>query len=624
MLTNPEHLIELAGPLVGPAPAPEGYAFTVWAPGAERVELAVAGRDPLPMEHDEHGYWRATDSQARAGDDYEFILHDGKETLRRGDPAAHEQPDIHGVSRIVDHAAFQWTHDDVRPAPPEETVIYELHIGTFTNAGTFQAAVERLPHLVELGVTAVEVMPVAQFPGGRNWGYDGVFPYAVQTTYGGPLWFKRFVDECHGAGLAVILDVVYNHLGPEGNYLRDFGPYFSQAYNTPWGEAINFDQRGSDGVRNYFIQNALHWFARYHVDALRLDATHAIYDARPLHVLSELAEATAEFRRLTGRDVRLIAESDKNDPALATPRSLGGHGLDAIWSDDLHHAVHARLTGERTGYFKDYGGERSIEHIADALNFGFGYRGQFSEFRGFSHGQPADRLPAEAHVVCIQNHDQVGNRMMGERLTRLVSSEGCKVAAALYLLSPYTPLIFMGEEWGEDRPFLYFISHTDPDLVEAVRKGRKREFEEFHVKGEPPDAQAESTFRDCILDWEKRTRPFHAGVLALYRKCLALRRELPALAGSGKAGARADRLGEDCLVMRRSCGLDEAVLLANLGHDPQKVRLADLVSGKTPTKLLDTASKDFDGPGETMPHGAHGYDDEAVLPGESAVLYRLT
>jgi len=587
------------------------YSFSVWAPLRKQVTLELMrrqGKDldiekSVPMTPGEHGRFEVELPGLEEGQLYRFTL-DGDTS--RPDPASHHQPlDVHGPSALVDHAGFVWQHQDFHPAPLAESVIYELHIGAFTSEGTFDAAIERLDHLADLGVTAVEVMPVAQFPGSRNWGYDGVHPFAVQHSYGGPAGFKRFVDACHGRGLAVILDVVYNHLGPEGNYLRDFAPYFTNRYKTPWGEALNFDGPHSDGVRNHFVQNALHWFRNYRVDGLRLDATQAIFDERPVHVLAELACATRAFERQEGRTLHLIAESDRNAPRLALPRSLGGHGLDAIWSDDFHHAVHSLLTGEIQGYYMDYD---NLEWLARALRHGFAYQGEFSPFRQHSHGADASMLPRQAHVFCIQNHDQVGNRMLGERLATLTDFEAQKLAAALLLLGPGTPMLFMGEEYGETAPFLYFISHLDEGLVEAVRKGRKREFKSFKWRGEPPDPQAEDTFLRSKLDWDKTRHQGHRQLLAFYKECLRLRRDIAPLccAPKSKTLVWANRKA-NTLVMRRSHEGEHALLLCNL--DPATSRDVDmsLFNGVGSwQKRLESSDASWNGPGENLPQQAHG------------------
>ena len=594
-----------------------GYAFTVWAPLAERVEVEISGPSPrrLALAPAGEGYWRVETQGVRHGTHYRFSVDGGP---FRPDPASHYQPEgVHGPSAVVAHDLFAWSDEEYTPPPFSELVLYELHVGTFTRSGTFDEAASRLDHLTDLGVNAVELMPVAQFPGDRNWGYDGVFPYAVQHSYGGPEGLKRFVDACHALGLAVVLDVVYNHLGPEGNYLREFGPYFTDRYRTPWGEAVNFDGPHSDGVRDYFIHNALHWFDRYHIDGLRLDAVHAIHDMRPKHILGELAEAARDFAVRRGRSrPYLIAETHANDPRLATPLEVGGLGMDAFWSDDFHHGLHTLLTGERQGYYMDYGG---FEHLADAVGHGFAYRGEYSAFRKRRHGLPADYLPGAAFVVSAQTHDQIGNRMHGERLSGLVSFEALKLAAGLLLLTPYLPMLFMGEEWGEDNPFPYFISHGDPELVEAVRQGRKREFASFQWGGEPPDPQSRETFHRAVLDWDKRRKGSHALILAWHTELLRLRRSLATLAAPDRSRTRVFPLHHDrVLALVREAGAGKTLCLFNCsGIDREAAPAAFLPPGDY-GKTLDSTDPAWGGPGPGMPEGVDG---PGLLRGFSVTLY---
>lgn len=445
------------------------------------------------------------------------------------DPASRFQPDgVHGASAVVDTKLFAWKDAGFRGHSLRDFVIYELHVGTFTPEGTFEAAIARLEDLAELGITAVEIMPIAQFPGTRNWGYDGAFPFAVQNSYGGPAAFQGFVDAAHTAGLSVILDVVYNHLGPEGNYLGQFGPFFTDRYSTPWGEAINFDEAESDPVRSFFIQNALYWLTDFHVDALRLDAVHGIFDFSAHHILAELKEKVAERSAALGRKLHLIAESDLNDSRLLHGRERGGYGLDAQWSDDFHHALHVLLTGERNGYYADFG---SLEDLCAVLREGWRYTGQYSIFRKRRHGNSPAGLAAERFVVFSQNHDQVGNRAAGDRLASLLDYEGLKLAAGVTLLSPFLPLIFMGEEYGETHPFQYFTSHGDPDLVAAVRKGRQEEFARFTWQVEIPDPQADATFERSVLDWSLKDAEPNRSLRSFYRTLISIRKHFQ-LAGS--------------------------------------------------------------------------------------------
>jgi len=526
-------------------------AFRVWAPNASLVavrfvdatspgvaEVRSEASGPaarlVPLAPVTGGYHECVCDDVQAGDLYVFRLDD---KVERPDPASRSQPHgVHGPSAIVD-PYFAWTDASWSGRALHEQVFYEIHVGTFTPAGTFDAAIARLDALVELGITAVQVMPVAQFPGRRNWGYDGVYPFAVQSSYGGLVAFKRFVDACHARGLCVFLDVVYNHIGPEGNYLDAYGPYFTDRYRTPWGRALNFDDAHCNSVRAYVIQNALCWVRDFHVDGLRLDAIHGIFDFGATHILDELQEAVQAFARRAGRHVQVIAESDLNDVRILRPRTECGFELDAQWSDDFHHAVHVLLTGETNGYYADFG---TLEHLATALREGFVYSGQYSEFRQRSHGNSARGFAPEKFVICTQNHDQVGNRMLGDRLAAQLGFDAQKLAAALLLLAPQQPMLFMGQEYGDPAPFAYFVSHSDEKLIAAVRHGRKRDFASFAWRGVPPDPQAESTFEHSRLDWSRREHGPHRSLLEFHRELLQLRRHLydiPELPSRGVAAA---------------------------------------------------------------------------------------
>ena len=444
---------------LGAIPGENGRCcFRVWAPRAEKVEVRLVAPQErlLPLKKAEAGYFHGVLERVEPGARYFYRL-DG--TRERPDPASRFQPEgVHGPSQVIE-PDFPWTDQGWCGLGLPAYVIYEIHVGAFTPAGTFEAVIPHLAELKELGITALELMPVAQFPGRRNWGYDGVFPYAVQNSYGGPAGLKRLVDACHRHGLAVILDVVYNHLGPEGNYLGDYGCYFTDRYRTPWGEAVNFDGPHSDEVRRFFIENALYWIGDCHIDALRLDALHAIFDQSPQPFLAELAEAVHAQAEGLNRRVHLMAESDLNDVRLIRPPELGGYGLDAHWNEDFHHALHTLLTGEQGGYYEDFG---RLAQLAKAFREGFVYSGQYSPYRRRRHGSSSRGLPGQRFIVFAQNHDQVGNRLLGDRLTRLVSFEALKLAAGAMILSPFLPLLFMGEEYGEVAPFHYFISHSDP------------------------------------------------------------------------------------------------------------------------------------------------------------------
>jgi maltooligosyltrehalose trehalohydrolase len=491
----------------------------------------AAGEYRLSRSQGEHDELTVTVDDVTPGNRYGYRI-DGRGPLP--DPVSRSQPDgVHGLSEVVDPNAFRWRDASWRGVSLADLVIYELHVGTFTPEGTFDAAAARLPELRALGITAVELMPVAEFPGRRNWGYDGVALYAPHHAYGGPDGLKRFVNMAHAIGLGVILDVVYNHLGPEGNYLDRYGPYHTEVYRTPWGRAVNYDGRGSDEVRRWAHDNALYWIAEYHVDGLRLDAVHGIFDFGALAFLEELSDQVHELGRQLGRKVQLLAESDLNDPRLVRPPEQGGFGIDAQWADDFHHTIHAALTGESDGYYADFAG---VATIADVLREPFFYARRYSRFRGRVHGRSSAGVPRHRFIVSSQNHDQVGNRAFGERLSTLVPSDRLRLAAAIVLLSPYVPLLFMGEEYGETAPFHYFIEHGDEALAQAVREGRQREFTEMARSAPAIDPQAEETFTRSKLDWTKRDSDDGRRLLALYSDLLALRREEPALrAGAGVA-----------------------------------------------------------------------------------------
>ena len=495
----------------------------VWAPGASAVEL-VAGDRRTSMAPGDGGWFSCPTAAVGPGDTYMLAV-DGKEPCP--DPRSAFQPEgVHGPSALVDHGAFAWGDSAWRGLALADAVIYELHVGTFSPAGTFEGVAERIPYLVGLGVNAIELLPVATFAGARGWGYDGVDLYAPHPAYGGPDGLKRLVDACHRAGIAVVLDVVYNHLGPDGNYLGEFGPYFTDVYQTPWGTALNFDDRGSDEVRRFFVDNAVMWLRDYHLDGLRLDAVHAIIDTSATHFLEQVAAEVVAMQEELGRTLWVIAESDLNDPRLVTPRETGGFGLAAQWSDDFHHALHAVITGERRGYYSDFG---SIGDIATTLRQAFVYDGRFSAYRGRSFGRRPVGLPATSFLGYLQDHDQVGNRAQGERISHLVSPGLCRAAAALVLTAPFTPMLFAGEEWAASSPFLYFTDHRDPELARAVRQGRRREFAGFGWAEDVPDPQAVSTFERSKLAWEEIDQPPHAGMRRWYRDLLALRQAETAL-----------------------------------------------------------------------------------------------
>src|SRR6267378_5362693 len=442
----------------------EPVAFTVWAPRCRSVELVLEGLRPQPLTSREAGLFRVTVARLPEGTRYHYRL-DG--ARRRPDPASRWQPEgVHGPSIVVDPRRFVWTDQDFHGRDFADLVFYEVHVGAFTPPGTFEAVIPHLPALADLGVTALQLMPIAEFPGSRNWGYDGVHLFAPQSTYGGPRGLRRLVDACHAHGLSVILDVVYNHLGPEGNYLGEFGPYFADRTQTSWGPAVNYDGAGSDGARRHVIENGRMWVSEFHIDGFRLDAIHAVYDTSPVHVLTEFADAVRGEAARVGRRVHVVAESHDNERRLVLPTSAGGLGLDAVWSDDFHHALHRRLTGETAGYYVDFGRDHDLERV---ITQGFAFQGEPSEYFGRPRGTPSADLAGEHFVIFLQNHDQVGNRPQGERLGTLVPFEAVKLAVSLMFVTPSIPLLFMGEEYGETARFQFFSSFLDKNLAEAVR-----------------------------------------------------------------------------------------------------------------------------------------------------------
>lgn len=576
------------------------FEFSVWAPFSMNVAVKIVSPEVriISMERDERGYWKALAGGLFPGARYVFRLNDDKE---RPDPASRYQPEgVHSASELIDPDDFSWTDAGWYGIPLRDYIIYELHVGAFTPAGTFEAAINRLDYLKELGVTVIEIMPVAQFPGDRNWGYDGVYPYAPQNSYGGPRGLKKLVNACHEKGIAVILDVVYNHLGPDGNYLNDYGPYFTAKHKTPWGDAVNFDGPYSDEVRAYFTENALYWVTEYHIDALRLDAVDTIYDFGACHVLSEIAACVHRRADELERLIYVIAESDLNDVKLISPPEFGGYGLDAQWSDDFHHALHAFLTGERKGYYRDFGG---LEQLEKAFREGFVYSGEYSEYRKRRHGNSSRDVEARRLVVCSQNHDQVGNRMLGERLTSLLSFEQLKLAASCVILSPFVPLLFMGEEYGEEAPFQYFVHHIDEQLIEAVREGRSLEFSHFEWNGDVPDPQDKKTFLRSRIDPDQRRSGRQKRLFEYYKALLHLRKTLPGLAALHKETMEVLRYArEQSLVVAGRDELNPVLLAFSFSKDP--VELPVTLPGENWMKAIDSSSPQWGGtagPAEPMP-----------------------
>jgi maltooligosyltrehalose trehalohydrolase len=539
------------------------HEFRVWAPGRRQVDVVLSGGPRVPMQARDGGtgyggWWACSAAPAGPGSDYAFSLDSGPP---RPDPRSAFQPQgIHGPSRVVDHAAFAWTDAGWRGLPLAGSVVYECHVGTFSAEGTFDGAIKHLGHLAELGVDAIELMPVAEFSGDRGWGYDGVDLFAPHHAYGGPDALKRLIDAAHAGGLGVVMDVVYNHLGPAGNFLPEFGPYFSAQHRTNWGEAVNFDGPGSDEVRRFVVDNALMWLRDYHCDGLRLDAVHAIVDHSATHILEQLAAEVAALAARAGRPLFLVAESDLNDPRFVRSRDAGGYGVHATWADEWHHALHATLTGDTSGYYADFG---PLPLLGKAARQAWVYDGVYSPYRGRMFGRSPAGLAGSQFVVFTQNHDQVGNRAAGERSSALMSEGRLRVAAALLLTSPFVPLLFQGEEWGAATPFQYFTGHPDPELGRAVSEGRRSEFAEFGWDpAGVPDPQDPATFERSRLDWTEIHSPGHASLLDWYRRLIALRRQVPAL-----TDPRLDRTQTDCdpdagwLVVRRG----PVTVAANLG-----------------------------------------------------------
>jgi maltooligosyltrehalose trehalohydrolase len=571
--------------------SPDGTCkFLLWAPRAKKVDVRIedAGSTrkarTISLEPLDRGYFFGVVKDVAGGALYQYVL-DGK--TPRPDPVSRFQPrGVHGPSQVV-HDRFDWNDEEWRGLELKKYVLYEVHVGTFTPEGTFDAIIPRIANLKQLGITVIEIMPVAQFPGGRNWGYDGVYQFAVQDSYGGPEALKRLVNACHQQGMGVVLDVVYNHLGPEGNYLGEFAPYFTEAYRTPWGAALNFDGPHSDEVRRYFIQNALQWINEFHFDGLRLDAINAIVDTSPRKFLEELSVECHAAGAQLNRPVYLIAESERNDAKVVAPGEVGGWGLDASWNDDFHHVLHVLMTGEHNGYYEDYSG---VEDLARAFRDGFIYAGQYSKFRQKRHGTSTHDLHGEHFVVFSQNHDQIGNRMLADRYSQTMSLEKLKLAAAVVLLSPYVPMLFMGEEYGEPAPFQYFVSHEDKGLIEAVRKGREEEFARFQWAHKLPDPQDESTFLRSKMNWELQNSGKHKTIREFYRELFALRMQIPALRELSKSDQEVVAFAEkNTLFVRRWSGDSQAFIAFHFGDAKAEIEMP-VPKGRW-KKVMDTAER---------------------------------
>src|SRR5881296_2090023 len=579
---------------LGAAVRDDGVVFRAWAPRCRTLDVVIEGRRPLAMSRQDDGLFEAVVAGLRPGTRYQYRL-DG--ARYRPDPASRFQPEgVHGPSMAVNPGSFPWTDQAFTGHALADLVIYELHVGAFTRAGTFEAIVPHLARLVELGVTAVELMPIAEFPGSRNWGYDGVHLWAPQSTYGGPRGLRRLVDACHARGLSVFLDVVFNHLGPEGNYLAEFGPYFSDRTQTAWGPAVNYDGTGSDGARRHVIENGRMWVSEFHIDGFRLDAIHAIHDTSPVHILTEFADAVRGEAARLGRRVHVIAESHDNDRRIVLPSNAGGLGLDAVWSDDFHHALHRQLTGETVSYYVDFG---AVQHLDRAIAEGFAYQGEPSGYFGRPRGTPSADLAGERFVICLQNHDQIGNRPLGDRIGTLLPFDAVKLAAGLMFVTPSIPLLFMGEEYGETARFQFFSSFLDRNLAEVVRKGRTAEMSRWDWRGTIADPNAPNTFVSSRLNHSLAGAPRHRGLREYYRRWLTLRRTHPTLGTGDKELARTtwDAATGVLTVTRASTSGDELKLVANLTPKTQALTL----EAPAWRVLLDSDAESFGGTGVAEP-----------------------
>ncbi len=563
----------------------------VWAPLATLVNYSdVTSGKMIPLEKQSRHYWFLESTEIQPGAVYRLII----DEQPLPDPASVYQPDgVHGPSMALDLKDFQWHDQTWTNLPLSDYIIYEMHTGLLTQEGTFDSAISRLDHVVKLGVTAIEIMPVAQFAGSRNWGYDGVFPFSVQNSYGGPQALMRFVNACHARGLAVILDAVYNHLGPEGNYMSQSGPWFTNKYNTPWGSALNFDDAYSDGVREYFVANALMWFRDFHIDALRLDAVHAIKDLSTIHILAELRSRTLELRQATGKIHHLIIECDLNDPKYLETFSGGGYDMDAQWSDEFHHALRVSAGLEPLGYYEDFA---PVSDLARALINAYVYTGQYSTHRKRKFGKAPQGMSGSRFIVFSQNHDQVGNRMLGERSVVLHGFELAKVLAAAVLLSPFIPLLFMGEEYGETRPFQYFVGHGDPELNRLVREGRAADFEAFHHEAETPDPVNEETYERSRPSFEVKGGRAE-GIFTFYQRLINLRKTEAALrCGAINTEIIQAQPGSDFIWFTRSAEQEVLHCILNFSQEQPVVvnyNLGDQATGV----LIDSASAQWGGPG---------------------------
>jgi maltooligosyltrehalose trehalohydrolase len=564
--------------------------INLWSPLAQKITFEPADKPPILLQQGKWGYWNGISDDIKPGDRYKFNI-DGKMSLP--DPASLSQPDgVHQASECLDLNLIRKTSHttDWKGIKTHDLVLYELHTGTFTPQGTFAGIESKIDYLKNLGITAINIMPVASFPGKRNWGYDLAFPFSVHQAYGGAEALARLVRICHEKNMAVVLDVIYNHMGPEGNYLGAYGPYFTDKYKTPWGNAINFDDAWSDGVRHYFLENALMWLRDFHIDGLRLDAVHAIKDFGPRHFLRELAENVEELNRQTHSSHFLIAEVDLNDTRFIKPLKQDGFGMDAQWCDEWHHAIHALLTGEKSGYYSDFG---KIEHLSSSYNNAYVFTGQYSQHRKKSFGTPTDDFGGDKFVVFIQNHDHTGNRMMGERLSQLIDLESLKLAAGAMIFSPFIPLLFMGEEYAEDSPFLYFVDHGDKDLIEGVREGRKNEFRDFIGDQDPPDPADEATFLQSKLKWDFERHDHKTSMLDYYKEIISIRKKFTMLLPGDRRRFSA-RHTTDIIVLSYKAPTETIVVVLNFSRSNEIIEVEEL-HYDDPRLILYSAHKQWAG-----------------------------
>ena len=568
------------------------------------LHIVAPYEQEFPMTKNEWGYFDVTISSSENHLQYYFKPDSIKNFP---DPGSHYQPEgVHGPSQIVNHSTFVWTDNNWKGISLHELVLYEVHVGTFTPEGTFQAIIPRLNDLKNTGINALELMPVTAFPGERNWGYDSVYPYAVQHSYGGPEGLKKLVDACHSKGIAVFLDVVYNHLGPEGNYFSEYGPYFTKTYTTPWGDALNYDGAWSDGVREFFADTITHWMENYHIDGLRCDAIHTVFDNGAVHFWELAVERVNKMQKKFGRNYHLIAESDLNSPKVIRPVESGGYAFDAQWLDDFHHALYKIINPSDTERYYDFG---SIEQLCKAYKEGFVHSGEWVKYRKRKYGASSAGISGDKFVVFNGNHDQAGNRAGGERLSMLVNTARLKVAAAALLLAPYIPMLFMGEEYGDDTPFYYFVSHSEEHLIEAVRNGRKAEFEEFGFGEDVPDPQDEQTFTRSGIHWEKRNTGHYKDILDWHTRLLKLRSDLPALRNFNKNDLSANVINEQAMELIRTSIDKSEKLVCLFNFSDRDVVYESAIEG---LKILDSTDKHP----ERIIAGA-----VCLLP-ESVVVYR--